>query len=359
MIDSKPLISVVVTTYNAGNYLKPQLDSILHQTYTHLEIIIADDCSTDGTVETLKDYANKDPRIKLICHETNLGFVKNLEDALSHTKGELIAISDQDDIWELDKLTLLQENLGDASAIYSDSQIINGEGEFSGFTVLNMIRVNFAAEGNDPLLVLHKNHVSGHALLFNRDILLLPFSERFIYDHQLAFLALAHKGLKFFNKPLVRHRIHGKNQVNGSLDREPKVSLSVVQKLKSKTTGQNKKIKQNVPSINNAVTGDQLDSMIDLKISRRKERVLLLTDSLDQMQTLLQRKGLERSLVGDKLIILLKQYDHRFFSLRLFFLLLRYRRSIFYGQNYTVKNCFRLSKGKYYYEWIKRLSPFQ
>lgn len=357
MIDSKPLISVVVTTYNAGGYLEPQLDSILHQTYTHLEIIIADDCSTDGTIEILKNYANKDSRIKLICHAENIGFVKNLEDALSYAKGELIAISDQDDIWELEKLTLLQENLGHASAIYSDSQIINGAGEFSGFTVLNMIRVNFAAEGNDPLLVLHKNHVSGHALLFNRDILLLPFSERFIYDHQLAFLALADKGLKFFNKPLVRHRIHGKNQVNGALDREPKVSLSVVQKLKSKTTGQNKKIKSVVPA--NATTGNQLESMIDLKISRRKERVALLTDSLDQMQTLLQRKGLERSLVGDKLIVLLKQYDHRFFGLQLFFLLLRYRRSIFYGQNYTVKNCFRLSKGKYYYEWIKKISPFQ
>src|SRR5690606_20648004 len=159
------------------------------------------------------------------------------------------------------------------------------------------------AEGHDPLLVLYKNHVSGHGLLFRRDILLLPFSDKLIYDHQLAYLALADKGLKFFDQPLVRHRIHGKNQVNSSLDRAPKESLSVTQKLKKKITGKKKPKQTALPT--STATENQLDVMIDLKIGRRREKALWLNDNLHQMQELLQRKGLGRSLVGDKLITLL------------------------------------------------------
>src|ERR1700744_3577317 len=95
----EPLISVALCTYNGEKYIKEQLDSIINQTYTCIEVIIVDDGSTDSTYDIISDYALRDNRIKCFKNETNLGFNKNFEKAVSLTSGEYIAISDQDDIW--------------------------------------------------------------------------------------------------------------------------------------------------------------------------------------------------------------------------------------------------------------------
>ena len=95
-ISNSPLISVILPTYNGEKHIVETLESVLNQTYTNLEIIIVDDCSTDKTVEIIKSY--NDSRIKLHINETNIGIGENTNKALSLATGEFIMMQDHDDI---------------------------------------------------------------------------------------------------------------------------------------------------------------------------------------------------------------------------------------------------------------------
>src|SRR5438477_882164 len=99
----KPLISIVLCTYNGEKFLREQIDSLLNQTYPNLEIIISDDASIDTTSQILETYKS-DQRVKLFLQPHNSGSSKNFDFAIQKAKGEFIAFSDQDDIW-------LQENI--------------------------------------------------------------------------------------------------------------------------------------------------------------------------------------------------------------------------------------------------------
>ena len=123
-----PLVSIALCTFNGAKYLSEQVESILNQTYTNLEIIICDDCSSDDTPDIISKYLSKDRRIKMFVNTTNLGCNKNFEKAISLTSGEYIAISDQDDIWEPYKIEELVNNIGDNWLIFSNSSLIDTDG---------------------------------------------------------------------------------------------------------------------------------------------------------------------------------------------------------------------------------------
>ena len=116
---NKPLVSVVMATYNGERFIAEQLESILTQTYSNLEIIIVDDRSTDQSYTILESYAAKDTRIRLFRNEQNLGYVKNFEKGLSLAGGVYIAPSDQDDIWLPHKITTLVNHINDNTIVYS------------------------------------------------------------------------------------------------------------------------------------------------------------------------------------------------------------------------------------------------
>src|ERR1700749_3753483 len=99
-----PLVSVVLCTYNGDKYLEAQLQSVLTQTYSSLEIIICDDGSTDSTQQLISSYALKDARIRYFFNEKNTGVNKNFEQGFLKAAGEFIAFADQDDIWKPEKI---------------------------------------------------------------------------------------------------------------------------------------------------------------------------------------------------------------------------------------------------------------
>ena len=102
----KKTVSVVMCTYNGEKYLREQMDSILAQTYPIHEIIVCDDCSTDGTMNILQEYATKFPFIKVHRNTRNKGCNQNFHDIFYQVskKVDYIAISDQDDIWFQEKI---------------------------------------------------------------------------------------------------------------------------------------------------------------------------------------------------------------------------------------------------------------
>lgn len=93
-----PLISVVIPTYNVEKFVAEAINSIQHQTYSNLEIIIVDDCSTDGTYKILQELAKDDRRIKLFRNEKNKRIVESLNFALKQVTGEYVLRMDGDDV---------------------------------------------------------------------------------------------------------------------------------------------------------------------------------------------------------------------------------------------------------------------
>ena len=105
-----PLISIALCTYNGERFVREQLDSLVNQTYKNIEIIAVDDHSSDQTFAILENYKSKFKNIRTFQNNANLGFRKNFEKALRECTGEYIALSDQDDVWRLDKIAV-QMNL--------------------------------------------------------------------------------------------------------------------------------------------------------------------------------------------------------------------------------------------------------
>ena len=92
-----PKISVLIPTYNYVRYLPEAIESVLEQDWRDLELLISDDCSTDGSGEVIAQYAAKDSRIRFQIHPTNLGMVQNWNWCLSEARGEYIKFLFGDD----------------------------------------------------------------------------------------------------------------------------------------------------------------------------------------------------------------------------------------------------------------------
>ena len=98
MTSSKELVSVILSTYNSEETIEESLVSILNQTYKNLEILIADDGSTDNTEEICKKFQLNDERILLFSNKKNIGLTKSLNSLAQKASGSLIARQDADDI---------------------------------------------------------------------------------------------------------------------------------------------------------------------------------------------------------------------------------------------------------------------
>jgi glycosyltransferase involved in cell wall biosynthesis len=127
-----PLISIVMATYNGEKYLREQVDSLLAQSYPTLEFIFVDDASSDSSVKILQEYALSDTRIRLVTNPENQGLLATFETAIRAAKGEMIALSDQDDVWMPDKIRLLAGAIGSHSMIYADSALTDAAGIVTG-----------------------------------------------------------------------------------------------------------------------------------------------------------------------------------------------------------------------------------
>lgn len=101
-----------MTTYNGSEYLKQQLESFMNQSVLPHELIICDDMSTDDTLEIINEFKKKSPfEVKLFVNKCNLGYAANFNKSISHTSGDLIFLSDQDDVWFNNKIEVMLEHV--------------------------------------------------------------------------------------------------------------------------------------------------------------------------------------------------------------------------------------------------------
>ncbi|GMQ31552.1 glycosyltransferase [Algoriphagus confluentis] len=208
---SNPLISIALCTYQGERFLARQLDSLLAQTYRPIEIVIQDDCSTDQTWEIVEAYKRKFPDIiRSFRNKIQLGIRSNFESVFQKCQGELIAPCDQDDIWDFSKLEEMSSRIGDHILIYHDSALVDESGVSLGRRVSEKFQF---AKGSDPAKLLLMNCVSGHSILFKKQLLAHahPFPAKGYYDHWLAFTAMCFGTVDYLDKTLVLFRQHRNN----------------------------------------------------------------------------------------------------------------------------------------------------
>ena len=111
MNNSYPLVSVLMTAYNRGKFIAEAINSVLNSSYTHFELIIVDDCSTDNTVVIAQSFAAYDNRVKVYQNEKNLGDYPNRNKAASYAKGIYLKCLDSDDILFPDGLAYCVEQM--------------------------------------------------------------------------------------------------------------------------------------------------------------------------------------------------------------------------------------------------------
>lgn len=208
--DFNKTVSVVMCTFNGAAFVQEQIASIIAQTYPVYELLVFDDASSDDTVEKVKEFASKHSFIKVAVNERNIGFNKNFEQAIKAATGDVIAISDQDDIWNAKKIEkMMQSWKGENSIIYCSSVLFSGTPPVKP-TIKKHVR-NF--EGKDGRKLSMFNTISGHTILLKKELLpfILPFSEEVMYDWWIGIVAAYNGGVQYLNEILVFHRSHADN----------------------------------------------------------------------------------------------------------------------------------------------------
>lgn len=221
-------VSVAMTTFNGGKFLKSQLDSILNQTVKVSEIVVCDDGSRDNTLRILEDYSQR-INLKIFSNERNLGFVKNFEKSLSLCTGEYIVLADQDDIWYPEKVQVLLDSIGDNLLVHSDCDLIDEQD--------GIILKNFKGEiktHQKPEDFLFANVVTGCTVMIHRNLLkaTLPFPEGIRYhDWYLAIHAAYQNKLTYTPKSLTAYRQHQWQDTGSGTDEKSSILRNCLKRL--------------------------------------------------------------------------------------------------------------------------------
>ena len=210
------LVSVCMSAYNHDKYVADAIESVLNQTYRDLELVIVDDCSTDNTKAILEKYKLIDNRIRVLYHDKNQGIATTANDSINAAKGKLISFIGSDDTWALDKLErqirLYEKNKD--KVIWSDGEVINSYGEFTGEKVTKRMSTPPKRTGNLFQELLCEDYIFGQSVLFSAELakaVSFDSSFKLVNDH-LYFVNLAKiREFAFMPEALANYRVHGAN----------------------------------------------------------------------------------------------------------------------------------------------------
>jgi len=217
-----------MATYNGEKHIYAQLHSIMKQLSGDDEVIISDDSSTDSTLDVIKNF--KDGRIKLYEGNRFHSSIFNLENALKKASGDIIFLSDQDDIWLDNKVEVMAKLLLSYDLVVSDCILID-ENE----TVLNGSFFKLRGSGPGIIHNLIRNSFLGCCMAFNSKLLTqaLPFPKSIaMHDIWIGMIGEVFGKTYFCQEKLVKYRRHGNNLSTTS----GKSTHSVLKKFEFRTT---------------------------------------------------------------------------------------------------------------------------
>jgi len=203
-----PTVSVCMATFNGDRFLEAQVRSILQEMGPADELLISDDLSTDQT-RMLIDRSCADPRVRLVGHSRAGGVVRNFERVLTQATGDLIVLSDQDDVWLPGKLALVREQLQQADLVMLDGWVVNE----------NLVRTGQRVSDAVPprsgfLRNFYKNSYVGCCMAFRSDLLrtVLPFPAGVVWhDWLIALVAERRFRVVRSHADTILYRRHGGN----------------------------------------------------------------------------------------------------------------------------------------------------
>lgn len=219
-------LSVAMCTYNGARHLAAQLASIAAQTRRPDELVVCDDRSTDETARLIEEFAAAAPfRVRLFVNERNLGSTKNFERAVGLCSGEIVALSDQDDVWLPGKLEMLARELDRDPAVglvFADAELVD-EGlrpmgqRLWGHIGFDERQRSLVARSRAFDLLLRRNVVTGMTAAFRSVYAPLfqpiPSGALYLHDGWIAVMIAAVAGVVALAEPGALYRQHEGQQL--------------------------------------------------------------------------------------------------------------------------------------------------
>lgn len=221
-------LSVAMCTYNGAQYVEKQLLSILQQDLKVNEIVVCDDGSIDETLMVVHRIANSHPEVVWKIHKnpSNLGVIGNFEKAIRLCSGDIIFLSDQDDVWHRDKTKVICDYFEanpSKDVLFSDAIIVGGKGEsLISQTLLDVWGLKPCMglwnSGLDFEMLNQQNCATGATMAFRKEARnrFLPFdrsSNWILHDWQIAMSACLNNSLAVLNECLMDYRVYAENAV--------------------------------------------------------------------------------------------------------------------------------------------------
>ena len=230
-------ISVAMCTYNGAEFLPAQLTSIAEQTRVPDEIVVCDDASTDDTRRLLESFAGTSSiPVSLYFSDRNAGSLKNFERAIGLCTGDVIVLSDQDDVWRADKLQLLENALRDhpkAGLVFSDAELVDKNLNSLGRRMWDQVgfdahKQKLIRTGKSLDVLITGWTVTGATMAFRSEyvklVLPTPSNIAMIHDGWIALTVASVADVIFIEEPLIKYRQHERQQVGAPKQRGPEPS---------------------------------------------------------------------------------------------------------------------------------------
>ena len=218
-------LSIALATYNGAAFLKEQLESMAAQTRTPDELVISDDHSTDDTLRLIEEFAETAGfPVRVSVNESNVGTAKNFEKAISLCRGDVIVLSDQDDVWHPDKLESVErifEAKPQLSLVFSNAELVDERLRLYDETLFDLVQFTeqkqrLVKSGRALDVQLRENLVLGCTVAFRANLkeLILPISGDgpLVHDGWIMLLVSAVGEIDFINRPLLKYRQHSAQQ---------------------------------------------------------------------------------------------------------------------------------------------------
>ena len=216
------MTSVALCTYNGEKYIEEQLSSILNQSMPVDEIVVCDDGSTDNTLTIIERFQPKTKTtIRIYRNENQLGVCANFQKAVNLCAGDIIFLSDQDDVWRIDKVetTLYFFNHNErVKVVFSDAQLIGNNGNFLNETLwhclgLSNYNLSLIDKGLGIELFAFENRATGATMALKKDFEYIHSfinycADGILHDGSIAMLALNNNQLGYIADFLIYYRIH-------------------------------------------------------------------------------------------------------------------------------------------------------
>lgn len=201
-----PAVSIIMPAYNASKFIGYSIESVLNQSFIDWELIVVDDCSSDNTVEIVKNFCIKDSRITILHNEVNLGSAETRNRGITAAKAPWIAFIDSDDLWHSEKLRCqmsLIHKKPEIQICYTASSYMNEDGQLYSYILPAVEKFNYKQ-------LLGKNLMMTSSVLVKKELMLThPMVEGPFHEDYDAWLKIL-KDIPYaygINRPLIIYRM--------------------------------------------------------------------------------------------------------------------------------------------------------